>query len=264
AEGPFLSSLLVLAGMLLPLRAASYAILRARRLQERVLILGVSPLALKIVQEIEAQPSWRYRVAGVIADGPTREMLSTRYPVLGRVEHLAKLWPELWPDRIVVTLAERRGRLPVTDLLECRFRGIVVEDGVETYERLTGKLAIETLRPSGLVFSHDVGRYQFDLAAARAISLLVSFVGLIVAAPLLALCAMLIRLDSRGPVFFLHKRIGRHGRAFKLIKFRTMHPADGPTSEWIRDNDDRVTRVGRALRKFRLDELPQFVNVLRG
>ena len=264
AEGPFVSSFLVVAGILLPLRAASYAILRTRRLRDRVLILGVSPLAVRIVQEIEAQPGSRCEVAGIVADGPVPEALVNRYPVVGAVSHLGKLWPELWPDLIVVTLTEQRGRLPVTDLLEARFRGIVVEDGVETYERLTGKLAIETLRPSSLIFSRDVGRYQLDLAVARAISLVVSLVGLVVTAPLIALVGLLIRLDSPGPVFFLHDRIGRGGRTFRLIKFRSMRPAPGPTSEWVRDNDDRVTRLGRWLRKFRLDELPQFVNIIRG
>jgi exopolysaccharide biosynthesis polyprenyl glycosylphosphotransferase len=264
AEGPFVSSLLVMTGILLPLRALSYAVMRARFLQEHVLILGVSPLTLQIAEEIGAQPSARYQVVGIVADGPVPEALAARYSVLGAVEHLGKLWRDLWPDRIVVTLRERRGRLPVTDLLEARFRGILVEDGVDIYERLSGKLAIESLRPSGLVFSRDVGRYQFDLALARATSLAVSLVGLIITAPLIGLCAILIRLGSGGPVFFVQNRIGRDGQSFRLIKFRTMHPATGPTSEWVRDNDDRVTRVGWWLRKFRLDELPQFVNVLRG
>jgi lipopolysaccharide/colanic/teichoic acid biosynthesis glycosyltransferase len=183
---------------------------------------------------------------------------------VGAVEHLGKLWPEIWPDRIIVTLAEQRGQLPVTELLEARFRGIVIEDGVETYERLTGKLAIEALRPSALVFSRDVSRYQLDVAVARAISLIVSVVGLVVTAPLFGLGALLVWLDLGRPVFYLHDRIGRGGRSFPLIKFRTMRPAMGPTSEWVRDNDDRVTRVGWWLRKFRLDELPQFVNILRG
>src|SRR5262245_2214290 len=251
AEGPFVSSLLVVVGMLLPLRAASYAVLRARRLHERVLVLGVSPLTLKILAEIDAQPSCRYEVVGILTDGETPPGLSPRHPILGTVEHLGKLWPEIWPDRIIVTLGERRGRLPVMDLLQARLRGIVVEEGVETYERLTGKLAIETLRPSGLVFSQHVGRYQLDLALARATSLVVALVGLVVTAPLIVLCALLIRSDSRGPVFFQQERIGRGGRPFRLIKFRTMRPAEGPTSEWIRDNNNRVTRVGRWLRKFR-------------
>jgi exopolysaccharide biosynthesis polyprenyl glycosylphosphotransferase len=263
AEGPFVSSFLVMTGILLPLRALSYALMRARFLQERVLILGVSPLALQIVEAIEAQPSCRYQVIGVVADGPVPAALA-RYPVLGAVEHLGKLWPDLWPDRIVVTLHERRGRLPVTDLLEARFRGIMIEDGVETHERLTGKLAIETLRPSGLVFSRDVSRYQLDVALARATSLVVSAVGLVVTAPLLGLGALLVWLNSGRPVFFVQDRIGRGGRPFPLIKFRTMRPAVGPTSEWVRDNGGRLTRVGSWLRKFRLDELPQFVNILRG
>src|SRR5207249_3686459 len=155
-------------------------------------------------------------------------------------------------------------RLPVRDLLEARVRGCIVEDGVNVYERLTGKLAIETLTPSTLIFSGDFKKSRLDLAVGRCISLLVSVVGLTVLSPLFALVALLIKVDSRGPVFFVQERMGMAPRRFRLIKFRTMHVVDGPTSEWASDNTSRITRIGKWLRKFRLDELPQFVNVMRG
>src|SRR5262249_25833488 len=129
---------------------------------------------------------------------------------------------------------------------------------------LTEKLAVEALTPSSLIFSKDFRKSRLDLAVSRSISLLASIVGLIALSPLLGLIALAIKLDSRGPVFFVQARAGRHGRDFKLIKFRTMRPASRETSEWAVDNDDRVTRVGKWLRTFRLDELPQFLNVLRG
>ena len=94
--------------------------------------------------------------------------------------------------------------------------------------------------------------------------MLLAGAGLVLSAPLFLLIALLIKLDSRGPVLFVHERVGLGGRRFRLLKFRTMHPADGATSEWVCENEDRITRVGRWLRKFRLDELPQFVNILRG
>ena len=139
-----------------------------------------------------------------------------------------------------------------------------MEDGVTVYERLSGKLAIESLIPSALVFSDDFRKSRLDVALGRALSVAISMVGLVALAPLFGLIALAIKIDSRGPVLFVHERVGLNGRPFPLLKFRTMQPVDGKTSEWVRDNSDRITRVGWWLRRFRLDELPQFINILRG
>ena len=213
-----------------------------------MLILGGSPLARRVVEEIEQRPHRRYVVVGVLDDAAN----------LGRAIEATR------PDRIVVALADLRGRLPLYPLLESRARGVLVEDAVELYERLTGKLALEALRPSSLIFSRDFRTSRFHLALSRPLSLLASIVGLIALAPLLGLIVLVIKLDSRGPVFFVQPRVGLLGRSFKLIKFRTMHPVRRPRSEWEQDNCDRITRVGKWLRRFRLDELPQLVNILRG
>src|SRR5262249_51973844 len=145
-----------------------------------------------------------------------------------------------------------------------RPRGIVIEDGVEVYERMTGKIAIEWLKPETLLFSKDFRRSRFDEGLARATSFIASVLGLIVLAPFFLLVALIIKLDSRGPILFIQERIGRNGKPFNLLKFRTMHPTVKKTSEWAGDNVDRITRAGKWLRKFRLDELPQFVNVFKG
>jgi len=159
---------------------------------------------------------------------------------------------------------EGKWRLPVGQLLEARTRGIVVEDGVEVYERLTGKLAIESLTSKNVIFSLDCPKSWISLALARAVSFLAALIGLLGLAPLFSLIALAIKLDSRGPLFFVQERLGLRGERFKLIKFRTMHPAGCRTSEWVQDNGHRITRVGKWLRKFHLDELPQFVNIARG
>jgi exopolysaccharide biosynthesis polyprenyl glycosylphosphotransferase len=233
--------------------------------RERVLILGTSLLARSLIEAIETRPGAGYVVAGVAGDGLGTEGPSFPYPLLGPLRHLGKIIEEVRPDRIVVALAERRGQLPVCELLEARVcGGLVVEDGTDTYERLTGKLPIELLPPSSLLFSRDFRTSRWALVAERMLSLLASVIGLILLAPLIAAVAVAIRLDSRGPVFFVQERVGLRGKRFRLIKFRTMYPANGKTSEWVRDNHDRITRVGKWLRRFRLDELPQFVNILRG
>jgi lipopolysaccharide/colanic/teichoic acid biosynthesis glycosyltransferase len=140
----------------------------------------------------------------------------------------------------------------------------VVENGIDVYERLTGTLPLESLTPGALVFSDAFRRSPLSDVTARAISIVVAIGGLVGSAPLFALIALAIKLDSPGPVLFVHDRIGRDGRPFKLVKFRTMRPAGPGTSEWVRDNSERITRVGKWLRRFRLDELPQFVNIVQG
>ncbi|HEX6740128.1 MAG TPA: exopolysaccharide biosynthesis polyprenyl glycosylphosphotransferase [Vicinamibacteria bacterium] len=230
---------------------------------ERVLIVGAGPLAGKLLEEIERQPYLAAEVLGLVDDALSAAT-PLPYPVIGSLEDLPRLLEELRPDRVVVALASRRGRLPMDPLLQARVRGVIVEEGVDAFERLTGKLAIEALTPSALVFSRDFRKPRVVLALSRALSVTLALLGLVLLSPLFVLIALAILLDSRGPAFFAQDRVGAFGRRFKLVKFRTMHPTSRPPSEWERDNGYRVTRVGRVLRRFRLDELPQFFNVLRG
>ena len=271
--GPFFSSLLiscVVLAVVLPLRWVLYSLLKIRALTERVLILGTSPLAWKIVEEIEATPHVGYTIVGLVEDrGASMSSVSSpsQHPLFGPLERLAGIIDELRPDHIIVALTERRGRLPVRDLLNARMAGIIVEDGIEVHERLTEKLAIESLNPSFLFFSGDFTKSRLQMALRQTVSLVFALVGLVLTAPLMALIALAIKLDSRGPVFFIQDRTGLRGQTFRLVKFRTMHPVP-PGKElgsvWERDVSSRVTRVGKWLRKLRLDELPQFNNILRG
>jgi len=260
AEGLFISSLLGL-GLVVALRAAAYGVIRNRSVHQRLLLVGSGSLARQLVAEIAARPHLRYEVVGAVDDecGAPPEC-----PCFGRLEDLRRIVDEVRPDRIIVALASRRGRMPVQQLLDFRMRGMVLEDGAETYERITGKIAIESLTPTGLIFSHDFRCTHVHPVVGRALGLVLAAVGLLALAPLLGLIALAIVLDSRGPVLFVQDRVGLGGRRFRLLKFRTMHPAGAHPSEWVRDNGHRITRVGRWLRRFRLDELPQLVNILRG
>jgi exopolysaccharide biosynthesis polyprenyl glycosylphosphotransferase len=264
AGPPLIGSFLTIIGLLVPLRAISYAILRSHPFIERVLILGASPLALKLVQEIDVQPHRRYMVAAVVDDVKPSNAFPARIPFRGPLKRVDKIIDELRPHRVILALSERRGQLPFRQLLEARVRGIPVEDGAAIYERLTGKLAIESLTPSYLIFSEDFKKSRLELAVSRALSLLFSGVVLVTLAPVLGLVALAIKLDSRGPVFIVQNRIGTYGKPFKLVKFRTMHPAADESSMWFQDNHARVTRVGRWLRTFRVDEIPQCLSILRG
>jgi exopolysaccharide biosynthesis polyprenyl glycosylphosphotransferase len=230
----------------------------------RILILGSGPLATKLIEEIESSPTSRYTVAGIVdderpdADSPDADRW------LGPCDRFADIVQQVKPTCIVVAVTDRRARLPLQPLLESRVRGIVVEDAIDFYERLSGKVAIEALRPSVLILSKGFRNHGAAEATSRVVSMVLAAIALVLVAPLLAALAIAIKLDSSGPVLFTQERAGRDGRPFGLIKFRTMHPSDEPRSEWVTDNIHRITRLGRWLRRFRLDELPQFVNVLRG
>jgi len=254
----------VLIGVTLPLRLLAYGLARHVPFKRRNLVLGTGPLARQIIHELEARPCARDAVAGVVAepgDGPPPPM---PVPVLGSLDDLGPIVGLTAPGRIVNALDDRRGRLPVRRLLEARVRGIVLEDGAELLERLSGKIAIESVSPGALAFSKDFTSARLHTTLARAVSVVVALAGLIVCGPLMALVALAIRLDSKGPILFVQDRAGVGGKGFRLLKFRTMHPASGVSSEWARDNQERITRAGRWLRKFRLDELPQLVNMLQG
>jgi len=236
---------------------------------ERVLFLGSSPFAASLCEEVAAGSGKRFRIAGVVDDAPTAERMGGHAPWVGPADQLEAIVNRIQPARIVLTMADRRGRIPEQALLQARLRGVKIEEGVDFYERVAGKLAIETLRPSALILSGgfrrlEISRHGFWWRSSRAVECVVSSACLLLLAPLFGLVALLIKLDSRGSVFFVQPRVGGGGRPFGLIKFRTMQDAEGPRTEWIRDNAHRVTRVGKWLRRFRIDESPQLLNVLKG
>jgi len=252
----------------LPLRWTAYAVMANPPFSERILILGTGPLAFSIAKELRSTADVRHKIVGALNEDDVKAsdlQLSGRHAILlGSIEELKQAASEFHPHRIVVALTERRRRLPVQELLNQRLQGLVIEDGIEAYERIAGKLAVESLRPSSVIFSKDFHKLRWQIGVRRALSAIVAAIGLILTAPLMALIALLIKLGSEGPVFFRQERIGMGGRHFWLFKFRTMLPTAEATSEWERDNLGRITRVGAWLRKFRLDELPQLVNILRG
>jgi len=262
--------LLVIVGWVAPVRLLLCLILKSRPFAERVLIVGTNSLAGTIAEELTACSPISSTIIGFVTEetkrekNPVTEQPPAPYPVLGSIDQLATLINETRPDRIIVALRERYEQLPARELIEARMAGIAVEDGIEVHEQFSGKLPVEYLTPIWLLFCKDFKSSQWQMAWSRAVSLVTAVLGLIVTAPLMALIVGAIKLDSKGPVFFMQERVGLKGRPFQLVKFRTMHPANERTSEWVKDNDYRITRLGKWLRAFHLDELPQFINILRG
>jgi len=261
---------LIGASVVLPLRWSFYTFGNLNPFAERILILGTGDFAWKVATAVRVLSPLGYVIAGFIDDRDPQSLPSQTplpSPILGPLDRLEEIIEQFSPNRIIVALRERRGRMPIQILLRAHWAGIVVEDGIKVHEQFSGKLAIENLTPSFLIFSTDFKKSRLDMALRRTLSLVTAIVGLILFAPLLGLISLAIKLDSKGSVFFLQDRAGWNGKTFRLVKFRTMHsssPRGAKDSVWSRDLDSRVTRVGRWLRKTHLDELPQFFNILRG
>ena len=236
---------------------------------ERVLVLGTGEQAFAIADLIAENPMSGFEVVGLVGPAgtaPTPAPAPARQRVLGVDHDLPALCDKERVSRVVVALEERRGMVPIQQLLECRMDGVLVEEREAMYERIAGKIAVESLRPSYLIFGHGFHKPAYAIVLKRTVDILASSLGLLLAAPIALLAILLIRLDSRGPIFFRQPRVGQDGLEFNVLKFRTMRvDAESRTGPvWAKANDDRVTRVGRFLRLTRIDEIPQMLNVLAG
>jgi sugar transferase (PEP-CTERM system associated) len=186
--------------------------------------------------------------------------------IIGDCSLIHKIASKRKVDRIIVAMEERRGRLPIEELLKCRMEGISVEEGIAFYEYLTGKLLIEKAYPSFLIFSNGFTKSTYHRVVKAAVDYFLSSVGLVISLPVIAVVALAIKIESSGPIFYRHDRVGKDGKIFSFLKFRSMRDqAEKDTGPiWAAENDDRVTRVGKIIRKMRIDEIPQMINVLRG
>jgi sugar transferase (PEP-CTERM system associated) len=231
---------------------------------ERLLFVGSSMAASELVRDLRARTERAIEVVGVIPhDGAVTD---ESMEVLGTLEDIPAIVRARGVDRVIVNLADARGKLSMDKLLEMRLDGIRFDHLASVYEQYTGRIAVEHLRPSWLVFSDGFTKSRIRRAAKRAADVAGSGLALILAAPLMAAVAMGVRLTSPGPVLYRQRRVGQHGRVFTLRKFRSMRE-DAETATgavWAAADDDRVTPMGRLLRQTHLDELPQLWNIVNG
>jgi len=234
---------------------------------ERILIVGSGNLAVELAREVLNRPDAGYRIAGFV--GTDAELLGKSLinpRVIGLTEDLDKIVKRENIDRIVVAMGERRGQLPTSKLLQLSLAGdVTIEEGASFYERITGRVSLNMLRPSWLIFTGRGRQKKVAGLARSAVHWLVALMGAILSLPIVFVTAILIRLESRGPIFYKQERVGKNGRIFVLTKFRSMRvdaEQDGPV--WASKGDSRTTRVGRIIRKIRVDEIPQFWNILKG
>jgi sugar transferase (PEP-CTERM system associated) len=229
-------------------------------LQERIYVLGTGESAQRLVQGLRKNPDLGVEVAswtGKLEGAVTRESVAA---------HLSDIVSKFKIHRVIVAMPDRRGTIPMQELLDLRMRGVKIEEATSWLEKISGKIEVENLYPSWLVFGLGFRRSTTFQLVRRFISIAVSLIGLILMAPLIPFIMLVIKLDSKGPIFYSQRRVGKGGHVFNVFKFRTMREdaEAGSGPQWAGDRDPRVTRVGKFLRSSRLDEIPQLWCVLKG
>lgn len=285
------SSILLGGGLALIALALIYYLIPTIGL-ERDVLLGALFIALSVSFIIRAgYLKFRFNDSNgtrivMLGDGDNakflfREMRAGGYPVifegyigrnnwdlpsrcLGDVSDLHRVIKEIEPDLLVVAPDGWRGTLPIDDLLHIKLTSCDVLDAPNFYERITGRILVEEIRPSSIIFTRGFLSSPLQDAVKRGFDIFFALIGIVVTSPIMILTALAIRLDSPGPIFYFQQRVGLDGKDFGVIKFRSMRQdAEKKGPQWASQNDPRVTRVGRVIRKLRIDELPQFLNVLK-
>ncbi len=254
-------------GLMVAWRVSIHWFLGHPQIGERILVVGAGGNAVEVAREVLDRPDAGYRIVGFVDVGPElvgQSLLNPR--VIGVTDDLDAIVKREDIDRIVVAMGERRGQFPTDKLLHLSLAGgVSIEEGASFYERLTGRVSLDMIRPSWLIFSGRGRQARIAGLFRNGMHRFVALIGAILSLPIALVTAILIKLDSPGPVLYKQERVGKNGRPFVLMKFRSMGvdaEKEGPV--WATSGDDRATRVGRVIRKIRVDEIPQFWNILRG
>ncbi|MDY0221014.1 MAG: TIGR03013 family PEP-CTERM/XrtA system glycosyltransferase [Desulfobacterium sp.] len=265
----FILSILLLMVLIIGWRIIYIHVLNQGIYNEKVLILGSSNLAVDIYNEIQDKIDCGYTVAAIVpfkSEDSLPDNIPEALIVKTEMSHLCETIFDLGVKKVIVALRESRGNFPAKELLTCKTAGIDVLEGNSFYELLTGKLLVTRINPSWLIFSDGFRRSSMGMAIKRLGDIVFSVILIVLLFLPLLIVAFLIRIDSKGPVLFSQDRVGQHRKKYMMYKFRSMvqdaEKKSGPV--WALDNDSRITRVGRIIRKFRIDELPQLWNVLKG
>ena len=234
--------------------------------QKRVLVIGDGPLAQEVGRALVYDRAHRYDVKGFLSQDPAKIGMSLVNPgIIGTTNQLFALSEKFKIDMIAVCVEDCRGHLPMDSLLDAKSMGMEVVDGHRLYEIKCGRLSLDELKPSFLIFSSGFKRKPIIMRFKRVVETLAALLGLVVLAPLMVLIALLIKLDSPGAIIYRQTRVGLHGYPYVLLKFRSMRSdAEAEGIQWAAVGDTRVTKVGSWLRQMRLDEIPQLWNVVKG
>ena len=238
---------------------------------QKIILLGSGPLAQNIFNEIMHRKDSGYTIAVNVQDTQQDMEFSctqadTEIICKQDYDGLCDLAEQLNIKKVVVAIKEKRGKLPLKELVKCRIKGIDVIEGTSFYEMLAGKLIVDQINPAWIIFSKGFYKSRTRRFLKRTLDLILVVSMIILFLPLIVVTAVLIKIDSAGPVLFSQERIGASRKTYMLYKFRSMvqdaEKRSGPV--WASDNDNRTTRVGKVIRKWRIDEIPQLWNVLKG
>lgn len=236
------------------------------RPEQRVLIAGTGSSGIRLVREILEHPELNFKILGFLDErGENIGKRLVNPGIVGGFSDLDTFVQRDRVDRVVLSFAERRGQMPVQKLLSVKFSGVLVEDAHSLYEKLTGRIMLERLTPSWLILSEGFSKSAVQVVVKRIVDVVLSATALVLLSPVALLVALAIYLESGRPILFSQERVGMAGRNFRMLKFRSMRQdseVNGPA--WASKDDARITRVGRWIRRYRLDEIPQFFNVLWG
>jgi sugar transferase (PEP-CTERM system associated) len=235
---------------------------------EKILIVGTGQAAIDTAESVWKRRDAGYRISGFVTEnGATPATVSPEINLIGSADKLEEIIKTEKIDRVVIAVRERRGTFPTETLLKMSLAGDVnIEECTSFFERVTGQVHIDMLRPSWLIFAGRKPDSRFTIAFRDLMHRALALLGLILSSPIALITAILIKLESKGPVFYSQERVGLNGKVFKVIKFRSMKidaEKDGKPV-WATDDDERTTRIGRIIRKIRIDEIPQFWNIIKG
>lgn len=245
-------------------RSLYYFVIERKLFSRQIVIIGIGKTAEKIYNELQNDNDSGFSILAFIGE-TTPHFLNEPTPVLNRLSELERLDLAYKTERIVVALDDRRGTMPIPELLQAKLQGTVIEDGISFYESLAGKILVERVNPAWLIFSQgfDCGRMTYFIK--RFTDIVLAAAGLLISLPFSLITALLIKLESPGPIFYKQERVCERGETFNVIKFRSMrNDAEKDGAVWASKNDARVTKVGGFIRKVRIDEIPQMWNVLKG
>ena len=264
ATSIFWGCYLIICTSLLAWRSLYYLVLEKKWFAKDIVLVGTGETAAQIVTEINHNPESGFAIRAVIGRTPP-VFAHDDIPLLPNLADLAGEPRLAQIERIVIALDDRRGTMPITDLLRYKIKRRIIEDGITFYEAITGRILVEKVNPAWLIFSEGFDCSRMTYAIKRLLDLVLAAFGLAVSLPVSLVTALLIKLESPGPVFYRQERVGERGEVFSIIKFRSMRQdAEKDGAVWASQNDSRVTRIGGFIRKVRIDELPQMWNVIRG
>ncbi len=267
-RGVSIISVAIVLALLLVWRVLIHTLTGHPDIGEKILIVGTGAAALELARATVERRDAGFRIVGFVSENGIKPGTKLEnIDVVGTTDDLKKTISDANADRVVIALRERRGTFPTESLLQMSLAGNVnIEECASFFERVTGKVHADMLRPSWLIFEGRGRETKLKTVSREAIHRVLGLIGFVLSLPIAIVAAILVKIDSKGPVLYKQERVGKNGKTFEVLKFRSMKVDAEKDGEpiWAADNDERVTRVGRIIRVIRVDEIPQFWNIIKG